>query len=137
MSNKVVARFVDGRILKGSSFDVDPNRPKCHLREADGTMTQVQLADLKALFFVKDMAGNPAHVEGRDIAAVDPRLRGTRLVEVTFQDGERIVGLTTRFPPNKPYFFLVPVDSSSNNLRVLVNGEQLRDVTLLEGPPDA
>jgi hypothetical protein len=26
-----------------------------------------------------------------------------------------------RYPPNRPYYFLVPVDSGSNNIRILVN----------------
>lgn len=134
MANQVVARFADGRLLKGSSLDVDPTRPRCHLRGVDGTMTPVQLSELKALFFVKSLDGNAAHVEGGDIATTDPRLRGSRLVEVTFQDGERMVGLCTRYPPKGDFFFLVPVDPRSNNLRVLVNSGQVRSMTLVESP---
>lgn len=134
MANLVVARFSDGRILKGTSLDVDQNRPKFHIRGTDGTMTQVALADLKALFFVKSMDGDSAHVEGREIAPVDPRLRGSRLLEVTFRDGETIVGLCMRYPPKLPYFFLVPVDSASNNVRILVNGEQLQGMQLVDAP---
>lgn len=134
MANLVVARFADGRILKGTSLDVDQNRPKFHIRGTDGTMTQVALADLKALFFVKSMDGDSEHVEGREIAPVDPRLRGSRLLEVTFRDGETIVGLCMRYPPKLPYFFLVPVDSASNNVRILVNGEQLQGMQLVDAP---
>ena len=134
MANVVVARFADGRLLKGSSLDVDHNRPTCHIREADGTMTQVKLADLKALFFVKSTEGDSAHVDGRDIAPVDPRLRGSRLVEVSFRDGEKIVGLCTRFPPKLPYFFMVPVDADSNNVRILINGDQLAGMQLVDAP---
>ena len=75
MANEVVARFADGRTLKGTSLDVDPNRPKFHVRTAEGVMTSVLLSELKALFFVKSADGNPEHVEGRVIAPVDPRLR--------------------------------------------------------------
>lgn len=131
MANTVVARFIDGRLLKGSSLDVDPNRASFHVRGDDGVMTQVQLTDLKALFFVKSLTGDPDHVEGDEIAPVDPRLRGSRLVELTFHDGETIVGLCTRFPPNRPFFFVVPVDSSSNNVRILINAAALSGTALV------
>jgi hypothetical protein len=133
MANKIVARYADGRLLKGSSLDVDPARPRCHVRLADGTMTPVQLSELKALFFVKSLEGNAKHVEGGEIAPTDPRRRGSKLVQVTFHDGERIVGLSVRYPPNGEFFFLVPVDSRSNNLRILVNSAQVRSTTLVEG----
>jgi hypothetical protein len=134
MANQVVARFSDGRLLKGSSLDVDPARPWCHLRAPDGSMSKIHLAELKALFFVKSFDGNAAHVEGGDIASTDPRLRGSKLVEVTFRDGERMVGLSMRYPPKGDFFFLVPVDPRSNNLRVLVNSAELKSMTLVESP---
>lgn len=121
MTNMVVARYADGRTVKGSSLDVDPNRPKCHVRTAEGEMVEVALDDLKALFFVRSLTGDSKHVEGKDIAPVDPRLRGTRLIQVTFADGETLIGLATRFPPLKKLFFLTPVDTGSNNIRILVN----------------
>lgn len=132
MPNNVVARYIDGRMVKGSSLDVAQDRPKFHVREDDGTMTQVLLSELKALFFVKSLDGNSEHVEGQEIDAVDPRLRGSRVLEVTFHDGEKIVGLCTRYPPKGPSFFLVPVDSDSNNLRILVNSAALQDMALVE-----
>ena len=132
MANKVIARYLDGRVLKGSSLDVSPSRSVCHLREVGGVMTQVRLDELKALFFVKSLDGNPQHVEGQAIAPVDPRLRGSQLVEVTFGDGEKIRGLCTRYPPQTTYFFLVPVDSASNNVRILVNGASLQGVAPVE-----
>lgn len=130
MANMVVARFADGHMLKGTSLDVDPARPKCHIRTADG-MHEVTLADLKALFFVKSLDGDATHVEGREIAPVDPRLRGSKLVEVTFRDGEKLVGLSMRFPPKLPLFFLVPVDSASNNVRILINGNETVGIDLV------
>ncbi len=134
MANQVVARFADGRLLKGSSLDVDPARPRCHIRGTDGTMTPVQLSELKALFFVKSMVGNAEHVEGGEIESTDPRLRGSKLMEVTYEDGERMVGLSVRYPPKGDFFFLVPVDPRSNNLRVLVNASRLRSMALVESP---
>lgn len=134
MTNDVVARFADGQTLKGTSLDIDPTRPRFHIRSADGVMTQVLLSELKALFFVKSPSGNPDHVEGREIALADPRLRGLRVIEVTFRDGEKLVGLSSGIPKNKPYFFLVPVDSESNNVRILVNSSELVSMTQVTPP---
>ena len=131
MANLIVARYTDGRTVKGTSLDVAQNRPNCHVRVADGNMVQVVLKELKALFFVKSLDGDPAHVDARSIAHSDPRLRGSHLVEITFHDGERITGLANRFPPNQPFFFLVPVDTTTNNLRILVNQGEVAQVVSL------
>ena len=117
--------------MKGMSLDVAPERATCHIKTSAGEMVEVVLKDLKALFFVKSLEGNKAHVEGDQIAASDPRMRGARLVEVRFQDGERVVGLVMRYPPNKPFFFVVPVDPRSNNLRILVNQAQVGSMTVV------
>lgn len=121
MSNKVVARFLDGRLIKGASLDVDPARPSFHVLQPPGPAVEVKLADLKALFFVRTLEGNPAHEEASEVASDDARVRGSKLVSLQFADGENLVGMTIRYPPNRPYFFVVPVDSKSNNIRVLVN----------------
>jgi hypothetical protein len=39
-------------------------------------------------------------------------------VEVTFADGEILVGSTMGYDPNRQGFFLFPVDPKSNNMRV-------------------
>lgn len=86
MANMVVARFADGRTVKGNSLDVDPNRPRRHVRTAEGEMVDVALDDLKALFFVKS---------------------------------------------------LVPVDTASNNVRILVNERHIASMAPLPVPPPA
>jgi hypothetical protein len=125
MTNHVVARFANGSLVKGVSINVDPARPSCHVRSADGVMHEVKFADLKALFFVKSLDGNPAHDEAMTVQPADPRARGAHLIEVLFKDGERLVALANRYPPLGRLFFLVPVDPASNNIRILVNREQL------------
>lgn len=132
MANQVVARYADGRTLKGTTFDVDPKRPLCHIRTADGTMVEVQLAELKALFFVRSFAGDPERSDAHEISPSDARLRGARLVEVRFKDGERITALSMRYPPPTTFFFLTPVDTGGNNLRILVNGGEVAATTLVD-----
>ncbi len=121
MKNQVVARYQDGRVVKGISLDVDPSRPVFHVREKDGPSVEVKLSDLKALFFVRSLDGNPGHNEKFAPDPKDPRSRGMALLTLRFDDGETIVGLTIRYPPNRPHFFVLPVDQESNNIRILVN----------------
>lgn len=121
MANEVVARYIDGRVVKGVSHDIDPARPTCHIRTEDRQSIEVRLADLKALFFVRSLAGDPTHREGSTLEAGDQRARGAQPIEVEFADGERVVGLTVRYPPVRPFFYVVPADGRSNNLRILIN----------------
>jgi hypothetical protein len=121
MSNLVVAHFLDGRVLKGTSLDVDPARPAFHIRPPEGPTAEVKLKDLKALFFVRSLEGDMARQETRTLDPADPRGHGSTAVSLCFPDGEVMLGLTNRFPPNRPYFFIVPVDPHCNNIRMLVN----------------
>lgn len=121
MANEVVAHYLDHRVVKGHSLDVDPAKPTCHVRTASEGVVEVKLADLKALFFVRDLAGNPARQDTAALEAADARARGAVPIEIEFADGERLVGLTVRFPPVKPFFFILPADGASNNIRILVN----------------
>jgi hypothetical protein len=128
MINQVVARFRDGRLIKGTSMDVDPAKPACHIRTPDGAIYTVELMELKALFFVKSLNGDARHHEATELEAADRRQFGSTLVELTFADGERMVGLTNRATPNRNFFFVLPVDAKSNNIRVLVNRSALKSV---------
>jgi len=120
MSNRVVAHFLDGRVLKGASFDVSLTKATCHVQISTGPV-EVQLRELKALFFVQDLTGDPAHQEGRTIAAGDTRAVGGRRVEIRFKDGEQLVGLTPSYRPEQQFFYILPADSESNNIRILIN----------------
>jgi hypothetical protein len=121
MTNKVVAHYEDGRIIKGIGMDIDPARPVCHVRQEQGSATEVKLRELKALFFVRSLEGDPSRTERNTPDFQDSRTRGSSVVALRFRDGEEIVGITLRYPPIRPFFFVVPVDAESNNTRILVN----------------
>jgi hypothetical protein len=108
-------------MVKGTSLDVDPNKPLCHIKTADRGMVEVRMAELKALYFVKSLLGDPTYHEAHDLDPADLRQRGAAPVEIRFKDGERLVGFTVRYPPNRPFFFVSPADKGSNNIRILVN----------------
>ncbi len=86
--SKLVVACLDGRRLKGYVFNFSPLRERFRLfPEANSPPNagkDVELADLKALFFVKDFAGNPQYKERYDTNGG----RGRKL-EVTFKDGEK------------------------------------------------
>jgi len=131
--NKVVARFRDGRLVKGSTSDFVPAKEFFHVAEADtppGTKpVMVQVKDLKALFFVKDFAGRPEYTPKNEFEG--DRTPSGRKIRVVFQDGEVIVGTTQGYQPGRPGFFMVPADSAANIERCYVVAAAATDVTLL------
>ncbi len=121
MNNKIVARFLDGRMLKGTALDIQPSRPTFHVRPSVASAVTVNLADLKAVFYVRSLDGDSSHEEDLTPDPGDARGRGSLVLMLRFVDGEVMVGMTNCDPLNRPYFFIVPVDPRSNNIRVLVN----------------
>ncbi len=119
---KVVMRYADGRLIKGYTSDFFPNKPLFHVRPIESEPAdkgiEVSSKELKAVFFVKDFTGNPAYNEKKHFA--EGRHSAGRKVEVTFADGEVIVGSTLGYDPNRLGFFVTPSDPQSNNLRVFV-----------------
>lgn len=115
---KVVARFLDGRVVRGYTTDFQPSKPQLHLSaEPNSTETvHLPLAQIKALFFVREFLGNPCHIESHDFIS-EPQ---GRKVVVTFQDGEVLTGSTLGYRAGDRGFFLQPADSQSNNVRVFV-----------------
>ena len=120
--SKIVIRYRDGRILKGTTQNFFPNKPNFHVNRhgttGPGDVIEVKLEDLKAIFFVRDFTGNAKHVERKKLVAGE-RAQG-RLMEVTCKDGETIVGTTSGYEPKRPGFFVFPIDPSANNARVFV-----------------
>ena len=120
--SKIVARYRDGRTLKGTSQNFFPNKPVFHInrlgKSDTGDVIEVKVDELKAVFFVKDFTGNPRHNE-RKKPAPGERPQG-RLMEVTCKDREVFVGTTTGYDPKRPGFFLFPVDPTANNMKVYI-----------------
>jgi hypothetical protein len=114
--NKVVVRFKDGSILKGNTSDFLPNKSQFHLESENGEVTEVNVEILKAVFFVKDFAGDKDHVEVYE----DDMTGYGRKIEVNFSDGEVIIGYTMGYSPDRQGFYLTPAETKSNNERVFV-----------------
>lgn len=133
----VVARFLDGRVLKGTTHDFAPQKTSFHLfswGEEETRGVTIPVGALKALFFVKSYAGNPGHSERRSF---DEAKGQGRRVLVTFADGETLAGFTTTFAPGKQGWFLIPVDPDSNNTRIYVVASSVRKIEWVDRVPAA
>jgi len=124
---KVVVRYTDGQMLKGYTPDFHPSRTHftlcpAPLHTADGVI--VPFVRLKAVFFVRDFAGDPQYVECKEMPGAGPG----RAIEVTLNDGEIIVGTTLNYQSGGPGFFVTPTDQAANNIRVFVVAQSVRQV---------
>ena len=130
---KMVVRYANGQIIKGYSQNFFPYKPAFHILpaypEAANENLEVSVKELKGLFFVRDFAGDPKYKEQK-IFPDGVKISG-RKVEVTFKDGEVMIGSTLGYEPQRPGFFLFPSDSHCNNLRVFVVSEAVSKVQYL------
>ena len=118
---KVVVRFVDGKLIKGFTHDFFPNKERFHLIPANnpsGEAIEVSMKDLKAIFIVRDFIGHSLYKERKKY--IEEEKPSGKKVEVTFLDGEVLVGATLGYDPKRQGFFIFPADPKSNNIRVYV-----------------
>ena len=100
--NKIVVKFLDGKMVKGNTLDFAPMRDEFHLDvietnedEANLGMRTIDVSGLKAIFFVKDFAGRPGYEERNEFIEEDEK-RGKKIV-IEFQDGEKLNALSMAF----------------------------------------
>jgi hypothetical protein len=133
---RVVFRFLDGRLLKGYLEEFHPQQDRMVLRETSGALRQARLSELKAVFFVKSFEGQRQHRESKSFRA---RGRRGRKVFIRFKDGESLTGYTLGDIPwrhgfflggsAEPGFFMYPTDQDSNNIKIYVVASAVEDVT--------
>ena len=128
---RVVARFLDGRLLKGYTRNFDPQKPVFELFEwgFDDRVEPVHVKrrELKTLFFVRSFNGDSSHTDRK---AFDAPFAGKRL-SVEFLDGEVMVGTTFGYDAGRDGFFFFPADAASNNRKVFVNEAAVKQITNL------
>ncbi len=128
MANLVVVRYLDGRVIKGTTFDFSPTKPVFHIQQAGGEgVSEVDIKDLKAVFFVKDLEGKPDYAERKVIPEEPKRGKGVPIA-VLFKDGELLAGYTLGYNPGGQGFFVIPLDPDSNNIRIYVVRSSVDDV---------
>jgi hypothetical protein len=118
---RIVARFLDGRLLKGYTRNFDPRKSVFEVFEwgFDDRVepVHVKVRELKTLFFVRSFNGNSTYNERKDF---DGPFTGKRL-SLEFTDGELMVGTTFGYDAERQGFFFFPADAASNNEKVFVN----------------
>ena len=121
ISNLVVARYLDGRVLKGVTRDFSPNRAMFHVDPQDGAATiELRFRQLKALFFVATLEGDASRQDVRGFIHGPVETQQGKKVAVRFKDGEFICGYTLSWSPDREGFFMFPADAGSNNQRIYV-----------------
>jgi hypothetical protein len=130
--NKIVIHFADGRTKKGVTNNFSADREFFHFiplgASAESIPIEIHLADLKAVFFVKEFDFNPRFRNQKDVEPVK-NIFGRR-IKVLFKDGEILTGTTTTYNINRPGFFINPDDPSSNNERCFVIRKATKDITV-------
>jgi len=130
---KVVVRYADGRIIKGYTEDFSPTNPSFHVRRypsgASGDLAEILVKDLKGVFFVRDFLGDPTYREKKEFFG-GVKIIG-KVLEVTFKDGEVIIGSSLSYDEERPGFFFSPADPKGNNLGVFVVSQAVSKVRYL------
>lgn len=130
---KTILRFADGRVMKGFTEGFDPRRASFRFQESNGTLAdgwkEMQLEGLKAIFFVKDFAGNSLYDDLKNFDEKE-KIQGRRM-QVTFLDGEQILGFAICNDIRRPGFYLFPADLKSNNFGVFVISNAVHDIWYL------
>ena len=121
ITNLVVARYVDGRVVKGMTQDFSPNRGLFHVEPLDGgPPVEVRIRQLKALFFVVSLQGDPSRPDVHGFVHGPAETQQGKKIAVRFKDGELLCGYTLTWTPEREGFFMFPADSTANNQRMFV-----------------
>ncbi len=117
MQFQVVVHYANGRLVKGQATDFFPNKETFHMTEKDSQETsEIKVAELKGIFFVKKFEGNPTRHERKEMERAGMGKR----IQVKFKDGEVLIGYTSGYSPDRIGFFVFPSDPESNNEKVFV-----------------
>lgn len=137
-NQKVILRFIDGKMLKGYIRDLKIAEEYLYLEDESSHQLKVRLKELKAIFYVKKFEGERGHQEKKAFSSTRP---GPKRVFVKFKDGETIMGnMEGEIPWQKGFFLesmkekaftIIPVDESSNNTRILVVTTAVEDVAMI------
>ena len=125
MLNKIVVHYLDSRLLKGTTGDFTPDKQLFHLVANETNKThEIDMNDLKAIFFVRSYEGSPDHKEDKNVE----RTGLGKKIKVLFKDGEVLFGYARSYSEDKPGFSVIPVDPESNNEMIYINKKATDEV---------
>ncbi|HMB68349.1 MAG TPA: hypothetical protein VKU85_03525 [bacterium] len=126
---QIVARRLDGGLEKGHAVAFEPGAEVVVETPPDGRQAVIPAADLKAVFFVKDLKGDSRYEDSHSYR--DSQLMGRR-VWVCFRDGEEMAGWSLSYRRGCEGFYVFPSDPQSNIEMAWVYAHAVRSV-LTEG----
>ncbi len=135
LDNRVIARFLDGTLIRGTTFDFASTKTSFHIDDGSETK-EIDIADLKALFFVRDFDGDAGYHERKGFFS--PHAHGKKVM-VEFLDGEVLFGYTMTYSSRGLGFFVFPGDPECNNEKVFIVHGATRRIKLrsMSGVPDS
>ena len=124
LKKKVVVKYEDGKIIKGWVEDFRPDRETFILHPlieySEEERLDINFDSLKAVFFVKDFAGNKNYKKVRKFDVKTKVTPGQRKLIVKFKDGENLYGTSHSYGRYKIGFFVYPIDPKDNNERIFI-----------------
>jgi len=128
MLHKVVVRYKNGTVVKGTTSDFAPNHTTFTLNHeppvAGGPAT-IAIEELKAIFFVHSFQGNREYREQK--LRIPEGTIGRRYL-LTFTDGETMRGTALGVNLSRHGFLLFPSDPGGNNKRIFVMHSAVKEL---------
>ena len=136
IKKKVVVKYKDGNIIKGWVEKFHPKKesfilfPLFEYSEEKRLIINFNL--LKAVFFVKDFAGDKNYHKVRSFN-VDVTITPTqRKLIVDFKDKEHLYGTCLSYGMFEKGFFVFPIDPKDNSERIFVVHSATKKVRLMK-----
>ncbi len=134
MLTKIVAKKKDGTLIKGMTGDFLPDKNSFHLNISPTDVIEINMSELKAIFFVKKLEGDRLLHDSRMNINNLPQHAAGKHIMVTFHDGEIIKGFSHSLHMDRLGFLMVPIDKESNNERIFVVFSFVKNI-LVDGRP--
>src|SRR5688572_21919037 len=99
-----------------------------HIERVNGEIVELRTRDLKAVFFVKSLEGNPTRENVPGFVSGPAETKQGRKLAVRFLDEELLCGYAVSWSPEREGFFLFPADASDNNHRIWVISAAAKEV---------
>lgn len=125
---EVVLRFRDGNLTRAVlTREFTPLDFAVEAESDDGEKLQVNISDLKAVFFLKDPGRREAELHMGAVVGDPPQGAPAR---VEFFDGEVVHGIVQEYRMENSGFFLYPTSPESNNEKVFVVARSINTLSL-------
>jgi len=124
----VVLRYRDGHALRCElTKEFTPTDRLVEATTEDGDRVNVEIDDLKAIFFLKEQSRRDAEMH---LGRSSDEGRGGAVATVEFFDGEVMRGRMESYSVADSGFYLFPVSVDSNNRRIFVVARALRTLSI-------